>query len=1107
MQCPKCHSTINENDKFCPKCHKVLLLECPNCGALGESSVCEECGYSILVKCSKCSKINPTSNEKCASCGFPIATSIAYQECETDEFVAVVIEFENLKKIRKQLKSKALYSKFYNKLKNLLMTQVKKIEGKFIIYDDLFVLNFNKELSFVTASEKATRFALKILNIYTELNINVQKNFSLNLGLTVRLIKKNSDELLKKPTIVNNIKTLNVSKNKKKYLVGLQIILDQYVRDAVNKTYKTDSLYSVEVAGKMCMFYEVTLDSYVLEPDLVGSDEDEISAMQREIKREKKNTNKSRLNFKVFDINAKCHFLTSNAAVLTDKLKTLNFQKDAKILALKSSEALKADCLDVINFYKDLDYKVLFITYDEVMNYKPWHFFESIFKMYYKLPYNVKATSNVNVSNIPNVFIPLLEFCVEKPIVSGTSEDARYAYMELWGKFLSSLKDTVIIVDKFEYIDDTSLQTLEIFFDNKIINPNFVFITNPRNSLHSKIKKTLRLDTYTEIELQEAPISDCMNLFKNDAKEFINSYYYEKLEEVYDGSYLYFKIALEYLKESGVLIEFEDKTFIKDSISVILPNNLSDLYKARLKNLSKNSNISYICAYSTLLSSNLDLTVLDKLGMSNLNETIELLRKSGLVYLDNNLMIILNYTLIAKAFGGNLKQEIAKTFAQAIESNIGKYLNYISLAFLKEKMNLYKEAYDLFTKNAEFAMAVGDYDAYLKCYLKILTLLEKVENNITFEEIDNHKKNIYNNILMSLYSYAPAKIYSIEKLLLNDAFRNKDDDTIKQLSNLMLQGALISSSYTDAPVLLHNILTRMENPVLIANGEINIKFLLLTFVRIEVLFNVGQYRSCVEIACDILKVLNQDIIEAVKPAGFSFESFKQHVFESFRLVALAKIFLLDDDLEAFLDTIKNNIGEELPDKEVFLTLKSLFADEKRAVENVENYSPYSKIILLIILELTSEIKDYKSFAQNIYQAKLLADEIHQRDLKLFCELLIGYAYFKAGVQEKARAIFNDIINIGSSSSIFHIHVLGQYFLAIMEYENSNMEEALYIVNDVLFFIRKMENQAQFFFVIFEKLYMQIAKNQSIPSYDERHEFQKISHHKESMKIFIDEEIQ
>ena len=96
MQCPKCHSTINENDKFCPKCHKVLLLECPNCGALGESSVCEECGYSILVKCSKCSKINPTSNEKCASCGFPIATSIAYQECETDEFVAVVIEFENL---------------------------------------------------------------------------------------------------------------------------------------------------------------------------------------------------------------------------------------------------------------------------------------------------------------------------------------------------------------------------------------------------------------------------------------------------------------------------------------------------------------------------------------------------------------------------------------------------------------------------------------------------------------------------------------------------------------------------------------------------------------------------------------------------------------------------------------------------------------------------------------------------------------------------------------------------------------------------------------------------------------------------------------------------
>ena len=100
MQCPKCHNIVGDNEKVCPKCHKVLLLECPNCGSLNESSVCEDCGYSILVKCSKCSKINPTINEKCFSCGFSIPTSIAYQECESDEFVAAVIEFENLKKIR-----------------------------------------------------------------------------------------------------------------------------------------------------------------------------------------------------------------------------------------------------------------------------------------------------------------------------------------------------------------------------------------------------------------------------------------------------------------------------------------------------------------------------------------------------------------------------------------------------------------------------------------------------------------------------------------------------------------------------------------------------------------------------------------------------------------------------------------------------------------------------------------------------------------------------------------------------------------------------------------------------------------------------------------------
>ena len=104
MECPKCHSIIDDNAAACPYCHKVFLLECPNCHTLGDSAICQKCGYTILVKCSKCSKINPTTQDNCSKCGFSINSSIAYQECETDEYASVVIKFDALKTIKKSLK-------------------------------------------------------------------------------------------------------------------------------------------------------------------------------------------------------------------------------------------------------------------------------------------------------------------------------------------------------------------------------------------------------------------------------------------------------------------------------------------------------------------------------------------------------------------------------------------------------------------------------------------------------------------------------------------------------------------------------------------------------------------------------------------------------------------------------------------------------------------------------------------------------------------------------------------------------------------------------------------------------------------------------------------
>ena len=245
MHCPKCHTKVDENQAVCPKCHKVLLLECPNCKSLGESSVCQKCGYTILIKCSKCGKTVPISKEKC-KCGFPTATSLAYQECESDEFASIIIKFGSLKAIRRLLKSQELYTKFFFKLKNLLFAQVKGVDCKFITYNDTFVINLNKELSLATSSNKAVRLALKIVNAFVALNTNILEELAVPLNLTATIIKKASEDLQTLSIYESNVKPLTIKKDTKRYLKGLQVVLDQYVCDQINKDYKTDSLYSLE---------------------------------------------------------------------------------------------------------------------------------------------------------------------------------------------------------------------------------------------------------------------------------------------------------------------------------------------------------------------------------------------------------------------------------------------------------------------------------------------------------------------------------------------------------------------------------------------------------------------------------------------------------------------------------------------------------------------------------------------------------------------------------------------------------------------------------------------------------------------------------------------
>lgn len=1081
MECPKCHKNISDNLTTCPYCHKVISLVCPNCNSISQSSVCSKCGYIILEKCAKCGRMTPTTNDACR-CGLSVTSSIACNECETDEYASITIKFGALRAIRNLLGSQELYVKFLTKLKNLVISQLKGIDGRVILYGTEYVINFNKELSFPTSVNKAVRLAIKILNAFSGLNLRIQDELGTPLKIALVIQKKQAEELLKNKSLENNIKLLNFKKNEQKYLKGMQIVMDQYSQDCISKDYKTDSLYLVENERNSIMYYELLADNYVLPPS--SSDDNVVETAQVAIPAFKQEPQEDDIyGFKVFDIKAKCHFDKCYSDQILSKL-TL----EKRIISLRGEAELQPSTLDLVRYYESKGLNPIYVSCTEDMNYKPWGFFEKIFRDYTGMSsINGLISKNTDCGK----FNSIKDLILGRTLKAATPEDARYAYMELFNNFLLSLNKQVIIVDGFANLDDTSLQTLDLYFDRYInVNVNFVFIMNADKSLHSKIKSLLRTPLYSEITLIKNNISTLLSNIKEDAENFIQSFYYEKIKENYCGSKLYFQNALKYLTEKDVLVNFDNKLLIKNNNSVLLPKSLKGLIKARLKAYGKYKEASMILAYSSFLGERLDCGMLEQLGITNVKENAKLLQEAEFAYVKGDVIYINNYTYMRSIIQSSLKPEIEEYLAKTIVAKLGKLIDDTTLLSLMGIIKQYKEEYMLLWKNSQKAITAGDYDSYLKNCMGFLSLTDKIDDNISSEKIEENKKDVFQNILMSLYNYSPSKIYSIENILLMEAFQTNDNEKIVKLSNLMLQGALISSNYKDARTLLHNILSRMPNPTLKEDGVINTKFLLLSLVNIEILFNIGDFKTCIEVGNDLLNVITPDILEKIKPSGFSTNLFVTHLSDTFRLVTFAMLINNDENLEACFEKIKISLNEEPSEKEAILAIKEFLRGSGYIPSNIEEASAFSKVIYLILQELTNLKDNYKDFAQNIYQAKLLASDLHQTQLEFICDLLIAYAYAKTGVYKKSNVIFNDVLEKSENSAIFNTEMIARYLIAKTAFVTGEAEEALIMINEALSELQKHDNKAKIFYAMFEKLYIDVQKDR-ISQADLSMEWQKL----------------
>ena len=139
----------------------------------------------------------------------------------------------------------------------------------------------------------------------------------------------------------------------------------------------------------------------------------------------------------------------------------------------------------------------------------------------------------------------------------------------------------------------------------------------------------------------------------------------------------------------------------------------------------------------------------------------------------------------------------------------------------------------------------------------------------------------------------------------------------------------------------------------------------------------------------------------------------------------------------------------------------------------------------------------------------MAADIGEKQLEYFCEPLIAYAYHEAGADLKSNTIISDIINQSEHSNIFGINVISKYFKLQNLFDNTNVEEALKIINDVLSSLQKNQNEAQVFYAMYQRAFVDILKQQNNTSINieaELHKLIQISETGKLNKIIRNEEV-
>lgn len=1070
MICPKCKKQIEESSTFCPHCKKVLSLICPKCGTKNDSSVCTNCNYVILSKCTSCGKLNETGKGVC-SCGVSTVDSVVKSLTELENFASLTISISNLGKLSKILAAKSLVTKFLYKIKTLFWSFAKDVNGYcLLINDTTFVINFineKTEYSSVLCSIKAT---VKLLNIICNLNRTLKKELMFNLEVKFTLEQKTVTDFFEIVPGTDKIKLLDLYTEKNSDAKGLQIIVDQFIYKLLRKEYDLEPLYSTERNKEVVSYYSLNIEKYIVPAAKEEeSPEKKVPTSVKTQTRKEVDYEQELYQKSIEGIKVACKFEQMGAEQILDFLKNMNFSIGSRIISLRGDAERQIPTKKILDILKaEVPCYTVVCTEDLLLH--PWKFFKNLIEEIFKInrQFTLGATKDKLVMALRNLVPPEFE----------NAEEARLAYRELFLTLLATLPQCVIYVENFNYIDSASLQILEEIFA-KIDKTKLSFVvTNSREyALQKYIPDLLNSYYYTEIFIGQMNTPVVLKELL-DNEDFEQSFYYKKILDNAGSSFQYCCHAINYLKDCGIIINFNEKVVLTESKTVILPYGLDMMFSTRLKRMSKDVARSLVLAFAYILGPVIEFDKLIKLGLFN-QEILKQLEDSDFIILDDSKIYIQNFETIKNSFKSNLKPEVLKYLSSNLLNKVftessREYPVVSALEYLEHWQIAFSKLYEISIITLQF----GDYDAYLKMCIKLLGLLKKFDKELPEEEISEYQSDFYNNLTLLLYRYAPEKVYPIAESLLQKAEKDNDNEKIKTLSNMMLQGGLLTSNYTNSTVLLQNILERTNDCVLAdSQGKINPQIFMLSLVSIEIYFYTGCYDKCITLCEDILSVLSPEKLLELKPVTFTTEQFNSHIENCFAFYILANLLIGNENPETILSYLQTKTGLEYKESVNIIKFSEYLKGGDLSIVPAETL--FSKLFTVI----TMNKDDYAKFGSKAYEYKSRAFADNLPPYVLLGDLLIGYAYKKMNAIGKAEHIYSNVYTKAKQNSLYFITHLASYFLADLNIQKGDIQSALQIITNSITVVEKAERPCILLLYFLKSCFVKLVQEQGFANID------------------------